>query len=92
MTWDNVFRCLLDNMEYDNGFRFTYDDDHKVRAKEPIIQLIEAGYFQDSHYDLDGSFWQCAAGEATEAKEYFSRKPIAYQQLSDILNEIFESP
>jgi len=86
-----VFDQLVKVMEADNGGEFTYTRDQCERAISSITMLQLAGFFADDPSDIDGSYWTCAAGEFTEAKEYFSRAPEAYETLSEILNEVFES-
>ncbi len=85
-----IFTELVEIMGADNGCQFhpsTIDIDEAVPA---IEALQRAGYFADETDDLDHSFWQAVAGEETEAKNFFSRAPEAYAQLSTVLNRVFE--
>jgi hypothetical protein len=83
-----IFKELVDIMSADNCFHFKFTEQQKARALPHVVALKAAGYFVDDPNDLDGSFWQMAAGEFTEAAEFFNRLP-AYDALGGILNEIF---
>lgn len=93
MTIYKIFYNIICCLEDDNCTAFpVYPRDFK-RVFKPLNLLYEEGYFQDSTKNLDGSFWQIAAGEETEAKNYFNknkRTAKAYSELSSVLNEIFE--
>lgn len=89
LTLNEIFDKLMDVMTEDNGFQFEVTPEHRARAITPIFQLQLAGYFADDPNDLDGSFWMMGAGEYSEAPEYFSRAPEAFDQLSAVLNDIF---
>lgn len=91
----SVYELVMDNLlavlEEDNGGPFEATPDDYREAEEPIHDLIKAGYFlEPAPDDLEASFWQAAAGEETEAKEFFSRAPEAYEKLSAILTRIFD--
>lgn len=87
-----VFVLLIQMMEEDNGGEFSYTREQCERALSPIIRLQQAGFFTEADLsDLDNSFWRCAAGEYDETKEFFASAAEAYEDLSNILNEIFES-
>lgn len=90
MTAAEVFELLILTMRADNCFAFTYTGEQKVRALPHVEKLVAAGFFADDPNDLDGSFWQAAAGEYTECREFFAREIEAFEALGEILNEIFE--
>lgn len=86
-----VFDNLIEVLEADNGGPFEVTPQDFMDAKDPIDTLIRAGYFLEPAPDaLDASFWQCAAGEESKAKEFFGRERRAYEALSGVLNRIFE--
>lgn len=85
-----VFLLLVATMEADNGRHFDMTAAQFERAAPSIRALLDAGFFEDDPNDLDGSWWQMAAGEATEAPEFFARCPEAYEVVSGVLNEIFD--
>ena len=89
LTPQEVFVRLLEIMHADNGFVFEYTDTHEDDALPAIMSLQAAGYFQDSPYDLDGSFWMAGAGEYSEAPEFFRLDEKGFDQLSSVLNRIF---
>lgn len=85
-----VFMLLVATMEADNGCYFDLTGEQFERTAPSIRALLDAGFFADDPSDLDGSWWQMAAGEATEAPEFFARCPEAYEVVSGVLNEIFD--
>lgn len=90
-TAEEIFGIILDCMGDDNGVVFSFTEDQRARAIPPIESLMASGYFEDSPNDLSGSFWQAAGGEETESRAFFARADEldAYEQLNEILNEIF---
>lgn len=89
MTDGEVFMTLVGIMNSDNNADFKATHAQAQRARGPIMVLQKMGYFADNPEDLDGSFWQAAAGEESEAKEYFAKAPKAYADLLSVLEEIF---
>lgn len=85
-----ILAGLIDTMNADNNGFWTYTLNDLERTRPHIEKLYEAGYFQDSMKDLDGSWWICAAGERDEAKMFFNKEPKAYAILDAVLNEIFD--
>jgi hypothetical protein len=86
-----VFLQLLEILMADNGGQYEATPDDHEAAIPLIEQLIDAGFFRDDPNDMDGSFWQAAAGEYSEAREYFAKVIDTYIALDLILNEIFEN-
>lgn len=93
---DEVFRAIIAAMCADNCAHFLVTQADANDALPHIRLLIDAGYFAEdpamAQRDLDSDVWIAAAGEETEAQEYFSRLPAAYAALSDVLNRIFDRP
>lgn len=89
---DAIFLALIERLDADNGYNFTFNFSQVKAAREPIHALLNAGYFQDDPDDLQDSFWQMAAGESTEVIQYFNKAPAAFLTLTGILDEIFETP
>lgn len=87
-----VFELLLVVMSADNGCSFAAHASDFAKMEPHVRALQGAGYFADEPTSLNGSFWTCAAGEETEAKDYFSKAPEAYDGLSAVLNDIFNRP
>jgi len=86
-----VFLALVQVMGDDNGCYFRTTPAQCEAALVPIDQLMSAGFFNDDPEDIDSSFWMAAAGEWTEALDYFANESAAYTALSDILNDIYEN-
>lgn len=91
LTPHEVFTRLMEIMCEDNGFAFDYTEQHEEDALPAIVALQVAGYFEDSPYDLDGSFWMAGAGEHTEAQEFFDKAPVAFDDLSVVLDKVFNA-
>lgn len=89
MTDGEILMTLVGIMNSDNNANFKATHAQAQRARGPIMLLQQMGYFADNPEDLDGSFWQAAAGEHWEAIKYFDRAPKAYRDLSAVLEEIF---
>lgn len=93
---EDVFHAIVGAMCTDNCAHFQVTQADVDDAVPHIHLLIEAGYFTAdpavAENDLDSDVWIAAAGEETEAQEYFSRLPAAYAVLSEVLNRIFDRP
>lgn len=87
-----VYLRLVEILAEDNGCTFKPTQEHYDRARPHVQTLLDAGYFQDDPYDLNGSFWRMAAGEELEAAAFFGTSPEAYWALSEILEDIFDGP
>jgi len=87
-----LFTKIIYCLENDNGCKFqVYPRDYK-EIYTPLKTLFIAGYFRDDYKDLTSDFWCAAAGEKTEAKEYFSKNEKctkAYKKVSRVLDRIF---
>ncbi len=89
---DRVFDKLVEVLMSDNGGWFSILPEDRAAALPHIEALIAAGFFRDDPNDFDGSYWQAAAGEYTEVRQYFSGFLEHYLALEAVLNTIFERP
>lgn len=86
-----AFSTVIMHMGLDNGTRYQPTAAQRLSGEAACAELIAAGFFADDPDSLEGSFWQAAAGEMTEAEEFFAAAPEAYTKLSVALNEIFNA-
>lgn len=82
-----VWIDLIHVMEADNGGSFPFTVSDYLRAEGDLRRLINAGYFQGDPADLNGDYWQMAAGEETEVAARFT---VPFRELHAALNNVFE--
>ena len=91
----NIFKKLVETIGYDNGGRFDFTHPQWLAGTVAIVHMQEAGIvFPDNEAcfdDLDGIYWEIAAGEAMEKMEKYGLVP-GYIELDRVLNEVFENP
>ena len=85
-----TFLQVVRTMGADNGCHFTPTEAEIAAATPVVASMMDAGYFRDDPEDIEHSFWQAAAGEESEARQFFQRAPDAYAQLTEILTAIFD--
>lgn len=87
-----VFDELVSVMGSDSGVCFRAQPEDYERALDAVAVMIRAGYFACEVEDLDGDYWQMAAGEHTERPERFNRAPEAFAVVDAVLEDIFDRP
>lgn len=92
VTACGIFHMLVSIMGSDNGVYFPYFAEDRKKVCEPIIAMMQAGYFTGDPEDIDGDFWQMAAGEETEKVAHFNRAHEAFALVEEVLNDIFDRP
>lgn len=87
-----VWNKLLEIMAADNGGDFLLTTADWIQARPAIEAMIEAGFFTGDPDDLDGDYWLAVAGDQSKAERRFSKCAGKYEELSDILDAIFDCP
>lgn len=85
-----VWLDLMNVLDADNGHTHDWTNADMQEALQPITRLQNLGFFADDPDDLDGSFWQCAAGEETERREFFARGIEHLEALDKVIHRVFD--
>lgn len=87
---EEVWLELIEVLDADNGGTHEWTSEEMRAALPAIRALQELGFFADDSTDLESSFWHAAAGEETEAREFFMRGLEPYEALGAVLNQVFD--
>ena len=96
LTPNAALVALIRTMEADNGCSFscTIAQQRAGSAAIAVMQDIGGAVFPDDpevFHDIDGIYWELAAGEESEREAKYGRVP-GYPALNKVLNDIFENP
>lgn len=95
MDSQEVFNHLMVWLEVDNGCTFKVTPEQRMKAYSVIPALqSQYGLFNDDPDDLESTFATVVTGDDEEVLDLFNGgpTPAEYQELSQILNEIFDNP
>ena len=87
---EHVWLDLMLVMDADNGCHHDWAAQDMRDAVPAIGALLRLGFFADGTNDLDGSFWQAAAGEETDRRTFFAAGIEHLEKLDEVLNRVFD--